>query len=323
MHEESFSAKSVAIAENISYICNAHTLFLYMDGKVLRELPPLMENDFMYVADRHKREFDYPIHKHEVFELNYVEHGAGVVRIVGDSTETISDLELVLITSPDLEHVWMQGDCHSDDIREITVQFYLDFESDDSIFNRTPFLPIKHLFEKARRGVAFSREAIEKVKPHLCRLSTMDDKFYAVMEVLTVLYELSLSDGIRELSTSSFAQVNVDSDSRRVLKVKEYIAEHFTEDIRLADLADLVGMSASSFSRFFKLRTSKTLSEYMVDIRLGVAARKLVDTTESVSEICYTCGFNTLSNFNRLFRKNKGCSPTEFREKYYKTKVII
>ncbi len=294
-----------------------------MDGKVLRELPPLMENDFMYVADRHKREFDYPIHKHEVFELNYVENGAGVVRIVGDSTETITDRELVLITSPDLEHVWMQGDCCNDDIREITVQFYLDFDSSDSLFNRTPLLPIKHLFEKARKGVAFSREAIEKVSPHLCRLSSMHDKFYAVIELLTALYELSLADGTRELATTSFAKVEVDDDSRRVLKVKAYIADHFTEEVRLADLADLVGMSPSAFSRFFKKRTSKTLSDYVVDIRLGMAARKLVDTSESVSEICYTCGFNTLSNFNRLFRKNKGCSPTEFREKYYKTKVII
>lgn len=86
---------------------------------------------------------------------------------------------------------------------------------------------------------------------------------------------------------------------------------------------DLVGMSPSSFSRFFKLRTSKTLSEYMVDIRLGVAARKLVDTTESVSEICYACGFNTLSNFNRLFRKHKGCNPSEFRDKYHKTRNIF
>ncbi len=294
-----------------------------MDGKVLRELPPLMENDFMYVADRCKRDFDYPIHKHEVFELNYVENASGVVRIVGDSTETISDRELVLITSPDLEHVWMQGDCKSEDIREITVQFYLDFESSDSIFNRTPLLPIKNLFEKAKRGVAFSPEAIEKVRPRLCCLSTMDDKFYAVIQFLTVLYELSLADGTRELSTTSFAKVEVDDDSRRVLKVKAYIADHFTEEVRLADLADLVGMSPSAFSRFFKKRTSKTLSDYVVDIRMGMAARKLVDTNESVSEICYTCGFNTLSNFNRLFRKNKGCSPTEFREKYYKTKVII
>lgn len=294
-----------------------------MENVVLRELPPLMENDFMYVADRCKREFTYPIHKHEVFELNYVENGAGVVRIVGDSSETIGNSELVLITSPDLEHVWTQGTCRSEEIREITVQFFLDFTSSDSLFNRTPLLPIKKLFERARKGVAFSEEAVAKVRPHLYKLSGMTDKFYAVMELLTALYELSLADGTRELATSSFAKVEVESNSRRILKVKEYISQYFTEELRLAELADLVGMSPSSFSRFFKLRTSKTLSEYMVDIRLGVAARKLVDTTESISEICYACGFNTLSNFNRLFRKHKGCNPSEFRDKYHKKRNIF
>lgn len=294
-----------------------------MDDRVLRELPPLLENDFMYVADRRKREFTYPIHKHEVFELNYVENGAGVLRIVGDSSETIGDRELVLITSPDLEHVWSQGTCTSEEIREITIQFFLDFNSSDSLFNRTPLLPIKRLFEKARKGVSFSGEAIDKVYPLLDSLSSTHDKFYSVIKFLTILYELSLADGTRELATSSFAKVDVDSDSRRILKVKDYISKHFTEEVRLADLADLVGMSPTSFSRFFKLRTSKTLSDYIVETRLGVAARRLVDTTESISEICYGCGFNTLSNFNRLFRKYKGCNPTEFREKYFKTKVIV
>ena len=294
-----------------------------MNVEVLRELPPLMENDFLYVADRRKKEFTYPIHKHEVFELNYVENGAGVVRIVGDSSETIANRELVLITSPDLEHVWAQGTCHSDEVREITVQFFLDFTSPGSIFNRIPLRSIRDLFEHARKGVAFSEETIEKVFPMLDTLSKTTDKFYAVIKFLSILHELSISDGARELASSSFAKVNVDSDSRRILKVKDYISSHFTEEIRLAELAELVGMSPTSFSRFFKLRTSKTLSEYIVEIRLGVAARQLVDTTDSVSEICYGCGFNTLSNFNRLFRKNKGCSPTEFRDKYHKTKVIV
>ena len=294
-----------------------------MDVEVLRELPPLMENDFMYVADRRKKEFTYPIHKHEVFELNYVENGAGVVRVVGDSSETIANRELVLITSPDLEHVWSQGTCHSDEIREITIQFFFDFTSPGSIFNRIPLRPIKNLFDRARRGVAFSSEAIDKVFPMLDTLSKTEDKFYAVVKFLSILYELALADGTRELASSSFAKVKVDSDSRRILKVKDYISRHFTDDIRLADLADLVDMSPTSFSRFFKLRTSKTLSEYVVETRLGVAARHLVDTTDSISEICYGCGFNTLSNFNRLFRKNKGCSPTEFRDKYHKTKVIV
>ena len=294
-----------------------------MEDKVLRELPPLLENDFMYVADRRKREFTYPIHKHEVFELNYVENGEGVLRIVGDSSETISNRELVLITSPDLEHVWAQGTCHSDEIREITVQFYFDFNSSYSLFNRTPMLSIKRLFEKARKGAAFSQEAIDKVYPLLNTLSSTKDKFYSVINFLTILYELSLADGTRELASSSFAKVDVDSDSRRILKVKDYISKHYTEEIRLADLAELVGMSTTSFSRFFKLSSGKTLSYYIVETRLGVAARQLVDTTNSISEICYDCGFNTLSNFNRLFRKYKGCSPTEFREKYFKTKVIV
>lgn len=294
-----------------------------MEDKVLRELPPLLDSDFMYVADRRKKEFTYPIHKHEVFELNYVENGDGVLRIVGDSAETIGNRELVLITSPDLEHVWEQDKCKSEDIREITVQFFFDFNSSYSLFNRTPLLPIKRLFERARKGVAFTPETIEKVYPLLDSLSSTKDKFYSVINFLTLLYELSLADGTRELASSSFAKVDVDSESRRILKVKDYISKHYTEEIRLADLADLVGMSTTSFSRFFKLRSGKTLSDYVVEMRLGVASRQLVDTTNSVSEICYDCGFNTLSNFNRLFRKYKGCSPTEFREKYFKTKIIV
>ena len=294
-----------------------------MEDKVLRELPPLLDSDFMYVADRRKKEFTYPIHKHEVFELNYVENGEGVLRIVGDSAETIGNRELVLITSPDLEHVWEQDKCKSEDIREITVQFFFDFNSSYSLFNRTPLLPIKRMFEKARKGVAFTPEAIDKVYPLLDSLSSTKDKFYSVINFLTLLYELSLADGTRELASSSFAKVDVDSESRRILKVKDYISKHYTEEIRLADLAGLVGMSTTSFSRFFKLRSGKTLSDYVVEMRLGVASRQLVDTTNSVSEICYDCGFNTLSNFNRLFRKYKGCSPTEFREKYFKTKVIV
>ena len=294
-----------------------------MEDRVLRELPPLLDSDFMYVADRRKKEFNYPIHKHEVFELNYVENGDGVLRIVGDSAETIGNRELVLITSPDLEHVWEQDKCKSEDIREITVQFFFDFNSSYSLFNRTPLLPIKRLFERARKGVAFTPETIEKVYPLLNSLSSTKDKFYSVINFLTLLYELSLADDTRELASSSFAKVDVDSESRRILKVKEYINKHYTEEIRLADMADLVGMSTTSFSRFFKLRSGKTLSDYVVEMRLGVAARQLVDTTNSVSEICYGCGFNTLSNFNRLFRKYKGCSPTEFREKYFKTKIIV
>ena len=63
----------------------------------------------------------------------------------------------------------------------------------------------------------------------------------------------------------------------------------------------MVGMTPVAFSRFFRLRTGKTLSDYIIDIRIGFASRLLVDSVMSIAEICYECGFNNLSNFNRMF----------------------
>lgn len=294
-----------------------------METRVLREITPLGEHDFMYVADRHKKEFAYPIHLHEIYELNFVSGAAGCRRVVGDSSEVIGNLDLVLITSPNLEHVWEQHECKSDDIHEVTVQFRLDFDSPTAPFKFNSFKSIYRMLTRAKRGLAFPKEAIMMVYHRLVRLSKIEDGFLAVQELFSILYELSKFDDARELASSAFAKVEIASDSKRILKVKNFIDEHYKDEMSLEQLADLAGMTPTAFSRYFKLRTGKNLSEYIVDIRLGHAARRLVDTTDSVSEICWTTGFNTLSNFNRLFRKRKGCNPTEFREKYQKTKIIV
>lgn len=294
-----------------------------MGSTVLREITPLDEHDFMYVADRHKKEFTYPIHQHDLMELNFVEYGSGCLRIVGDSSEVIGDYDLVLITSADLEHVWEQHNCHSDDIHEVTVQFRLDFESETAPFRTNPYRSIYQMLTRAKKGLAFPMPAIMQVYPRLMRLSQIKEGFLAVQELFSILYELSKFDDAHELASSAFSKVNIESESRRVMKVKKHIEGNYKDDLRLSDLADLAGMTPTAFSRFFKQRTGKNLAEYIVDVRLGHAARRLIDTTDSVSEICYCCGFNTLSNFNRLFRKRKGCSPTEFRKKYHKTKVVI
>ena len=292
------------------------------ESRVIREITPLMGKDALYIADRRKKEFTYPIHNHEVFELNFVEHAAGVRRIVGDSNEVIGDYDLVLITSPDLEHVWEQNTCDSDDIREITVQFYLDM-SDDGFLSRNPFYSLRKMLKEARKGLAFPMSAIMRVYQQLDTLSSVKDGFYAVMQFMTILYELSRCTGARTLATSSFAKVEVESDSRRVLKVKNYIAKNYMDEIRLNTLADIAGMSPSAFSRFFKLHTGRNLSEYIIEMRLGYASRMLVDTAKSIAEISFQSGFNNLSNFNRIFKKKKGCSPSEFRENYHKTRIIV
>lgn len=292
------------------------------DRRIIHEITPLMGKDVLYIADRHKKEFTYPIHNHSVYELNFVENAKGVRRIVGDSQEVIGDYDLCLITSPNLEHVWEQNECHSDDIREITVQF--DFSmSDETLFGRNPYASITRMMQEAKMGLSFPLQAIMKVYGMLDTLSSVKDGFYAVQQFLTILYELSRCENARTLASSSYAKVTVEDDSRRILKVKNFISKNYMDELRLPELASLAGMSSSAFSRFFKLHTGRNISEYIIDLRLGYAARMLVDTAKSISEIGFDCGFNNLSNFNRIFKKKKGCSPSEFRESYHKTRIIV
>lgn len=292
------------------------------DRRIIHEITPLMGKDVLYIADRHKKEFTYPIHNHSVYELNFVENAKGVRRIVGDSQEVIGNYDLCLITSPDLEHVWEQNECHSDDIREITVQF--DFSmSDETLFGRNPYASITRMMQEAKKGLSFPLQAIMKVYGMLDTLSSVKDGFYAVQQFLTILYELSRCENARTLASSSYAKVTVEDDSRRILKVKNFISKNYMDELRLPELASLAGMSSSAFSRFFKLHTGRNISEYIIDLRLGYAARMLVDTAKSISEIGFDCGFNNLSNFNRIFKKKKGCSPSEFRESYHKTRIIV
>ena len=180
------------------------------------------------------------------------------------------------------------------------------------------------MLEKAQRGISFPMSSILKVYHLLEKLVSEEQSFYAVINFLTILYELSIEEDYKVLASSSFAKItDIHSESRRIQKVQNYINERYQQDIRLNLLAELVGMAPSAFSRFFKLRTGKTLSDYITDIRIGYAARMLVDTQRSIAEICYDCGFNNLSNFNRIFKKKKNCSPKEFRDNHKKTKIIV
>lgn len=289
---------------------------------IIHEITPLSDKDCFYIADRRKSEFTYPLHSHSEFEINYLENAEGVRRIVGDSVEIIGKYDLTLIAGEELEHVWEQHQCTSKNIREITIQFSKELFFGNLIY-KNQFSSIRQMFSNAQKGINFPMETIMKVYPMLDNLSVEKSGFYAVIRLLTIIYELSLCDNYRTLASSSFAHIEDNTDSRRVRKIYEYINNYYREEIKLEDLSGIVGMTPVALSRFFKLRTGKTVSDHIIDIRLGNATRLLVDTTNSIGEICYDCGFNNLSNFNRIFKKRKGCSPKEFRENYRKTKMII
>ena len=289
---------------------------------IIREITPLSDKDCFYIVERYKSEFTYPLHCHAEYELTFVEKGAGVRRIVGDSAEVIGDYDLVLIAGKDLEHVWEQHECNSTKIREITIQFSPDLFI-NSLIHKNQFDSILKMLESASKGISFPMDAILKVYDKLDTLASEREGFYAVIKFLTILYELSNCENAQPLASSSFARLEVNADSRRIQKVQEYLNKHYMEEIRLHQMSDLAGMTPVAFSRFFKLRTGKSLSDYIIYLRLGFAARLLVDSTRSIAEICYECGFNNLSNFNRIFKKKKGCSPKEFRDNYRKKKILF
>ena len=291
-------------------------------SNVLRETPPITDKDCFYIVERHKSVFNYPIHSHEEFELNFVEHCKGVSRVVGDSIEEVGDYDLVLVTGDGLEHAWQQGNCTSPDVREITIQFSSSL-LDERLLGRNQFASVRKMFERARLGVAFSMDAIMRVYNLLDGLAQQQESFEQFISMLRILNELSLDAGARTLASSSFAQNDSGRESRRVSKVKEYISAHFAEELRLEDMAALVGMAPSAFSRFFKQHTTRTLSDYIIDIRLGNAARMLVDTSTSISEISYACGFNNLSNFNRIFKARRGYTPRDFRALFSKSRIYV
>ena len=289
---------------------------------VLTEITPLSKKDCFYVVERHKTQFDYPLHQHGEFELNFIEHAAGAQRVVGDSVETIGDYDLVLIGGENLEHAWRQGTCQSEDIREITIQFSSELFS-DNILSKNQFSTIAELLKRAEHGLSFRMSTIMKVYSILNTIATTQEKFAQFLQFLYLLYLLSIADSPKVLASSSFAHSESSDESQRVIKVKQYINDHYSEDLTLDKLADLVSMTPSAFSRFFKLRTGRTLSDYIIDIRLGYAARLLIDSSMNISEICYECGFNNQSNFNRIFKSKRGLTPREFRAMFKKNKMII
>ncbi len=292
------------------------------NAKAIREITPLSEKDFFYIADRSKSEFTYPIHSHAEYELNFTERASGVRRIVGDSVSVIGEYDLVLIASKDLEHVWEQYECKSERVREVTIHFSHEL-FENNFIDKGQFDSIRNLLEVAKKGISFPMSAILKIYPDLDTLSSETDGFYSVLKFFSVLHELAKCENYSVLSSSEFAKIETYSDSRRVQLVQAYINDNYKNDIRLPALAQMVGMSPVAFSRFFKLRTGKSLSDYIIDIRLGYASRFLADSGKSIAEICYECGFNNLSNFNRIFKKKKDCSPKEFRENFRKKNIII
>lgn len=286
-----------------------------------REITPLNDNDCFLVFDRLKKGFDFPIHFHPEFEINFVKGGKGVKRIVGDHIGVIEDYELVMI-GPNIYHGWenYKNDT-SKELYEITIQFPRELFGPE-IMNKNILKPIKELLKIANHGILFSEETTKKLEIKLISISKKGG-FDNFLEFQSLLYELAISGNKKILTNISFDDQNDFHNSNRIEKIFKLVKENYSKKIRVEDAASEVNMSIISFSRLIKQRTGKTFIEFVNELRLGYATRKLIETNDCVSEICFTCGFNNISNFNRLFKRRQNCTPSEFRMNFKGNKNII
>ena len=291
-----------------------------MKQDIMREITPLTQSDCFTLFSRVKKKFDFPLHYHEEYELNLILNASGAKRIVGDNIEVIEDIELVLV-GPNLYHAWFTHKCQSEQITELTIQFHKDL-FEDRLLRRNQLSFIKTMFDKAQRGILFSPETIERLRPRLLQLEQKNG-FDSVLELLSILHDLSTSRNMRTLSDSSSDNEQLNYNSRRIEKVFEYMNTNYSRPITLTEVAKVANMPEASFSRFIKKRIGSTFIDSLNEIRLGHATRMLIDTTYNVAEVAYKCGFNNISNFNRTFKKRKGCTPKEFRGNFSGNRIFI
>lgn len=285
-----------------------------MRDSIIREITPLKESDCFLVFDRFKYDFNFPIHFHPEYELNFVLNAHGAKRLVGDHHELIDDLELVLV-GPMLYHCWENGKIdRQTQIHEITIQFPLDLFG-NGLLNKNILKPIKDLLNNASRGISFSRPTIELVKDKIVNLSKRRG-FDSFLELQSLLCDLANSRDQRFLTNISFPHESEETNSKHIDKVYHYIRDNYHRKLKLEDAADLLNMSVVTFTRLIKQRTGKSFVDFVNEIRLGYATRMLIDTSKSVAEVCFECGFNNLSNFNRIFKKKQGLTPTDFRNSF-------
>lgn len=283
-----------------------------MNKNIHREITQLSHSDSFLVYYRVKDDFNFPLHFHPEYELNFIHKGSGVRRVIGDHIGEISDYELVLV-GPNLPHCWEIHKCTSKEIHEITIHIHKDL-LDEKLLSRRVFKSIRDMLNRSLHGISFSEKTIQEVMPRLMELPKTSGIDY-FLEFVSILHDLSISRNQKLLSTT-FSNFDNYENSDKIKKVHEFVQDNFQRKISLDEISELVNMTAVSFNRFIKKRTGRTFISYVNNMRISYASRLLLETDLSVGEIAYKCGFNNLANFNRMFKKIKNNTPSEFRTEF-------
>ena len=247
-------------------------------------------------------------HFHPEIELVYVDKGKGKTHI-GNHLSYFNNSQLLLIGA-NLPHNGFT-DRLTTNGSETLVQFKPEFLG-DAFFEIPEMKPIHILFEKAKKGIVFGVKTKQKLGVKIQKL-TEKKGFKQILILLDILHTLSKSEDYTLLNADGFAFEAQPQNNNKIDEIFKYINENFNQHISLDEVADLVSMTVPAFCRFFKKSTGKTFTKLVNEYRVVHATKLLSESQSSITDICFECGFNNFSHFNKLFREFTGKSASKYR----------
>lgn len=269
-------------------------------------------NEYFHIQKKVMPCLDSSWHYHPQYELIYISKSSGI-RFVGDNVSQFGPGELVLV-GPYLPHLWRNDASYYEnedkEVATIVIKFTKDFVGAE-LFNRMEFLQVNTMLEKAKFGLSFNPEVGKRMNDLLMNFIDLSAP-KQIITLLDILHDLSLEEG-EVLSSSDMRQYTQDN-AQRIDKVLKYISNNYASDITLNDISDVASMRTTSFCRFFKQITSQSFVQYLAEVRIQNAKRLLAQEDYTINEVCDYVGFQTISNFNKQFKRITGMTPSQFRE---------
>lgn len=254
------------------------------------------------------KQFLAPYHYHPEFEIIHIHRGTGR-RLVSGSIAHFGPGDLVFI-APDVPHMWrVAPKCPQAEV--FYIQFRPEFMGPD-FFKQPEMQSIRELMDDARVGVIFSASVRKEIAARLTKFHTLN-KTERLLELLDILYRLSQDRDRRPVGHSNGRTRLNRKQEERISKAFQYLNQNLTGPISQAEIAQSVRLSSAAFSRLFKNTTGKCFVEVVKELRISMACRLLTETTFTISEIAYECGYETLSHFNCQFRSVMKMTPSGYR----------
>lgn len=257
-------------------------------------------------------EFDTPWHHHPEYELIMI-LGATGTRFMGDNIAEFREFELMLV-GPNLPHFWKEDKVKN----PLAAAFVLHFSEDflgNSFFGIPEAQKLRSLLDKSRFGIKFEVQDQPFIVAKVKALFESHD-FNRILLLLELLNLLAMSEKNEALASAGFVNFFTDKRSDRINKVFEYSITNFRETIALETVARMIHMSKPAFCRFFKKSTGKAYFDFLKELRIGYSCKLLQESNMSVIQICYECGYESISNFNRQFKELIHLTPFKYRQNF-------